>query len=180
MQFKTESEIYYILKTRIEAYLPQITNWRAGGIMRAILRVTAAAIRLIYVTLEYLYWNIFATYADRETLCRMYEDWGLVWDSPTTTNARKTVLGMYRQKGVGTKQWFSDTVIANFDEITTAAVQTGLRALNSVDITVSYHNNPVPDDILAEIQDYFARDDKNVCGIDVLVKTVVDQTATAL
>lgn len=180
MQFKTEAEIYYVLKTRIESYLPQITNWQPGGIMRAILRVTAAGIRLLYVTMEFLYWNIFATYADREALRRHYEDWGLVWDSPTTSEARKTVLNMYRQKGCGTKKWFEDTVLLNFDEVSSATVETGLRALNSVDITVSYHNRSVPDDVLDEIQTYFAQDDKNVCGIDVLVKTIGEAAVSTL
>jgi hypothetical protein len=172
MTFKSESEIYEDLKTRIQTYLPEITNWQPGGIMRAILRVTAAAIRLLYVTLEFLYWNIFPTYADRTSLRRYYEDWGLPWDAPTTENARKTVLNMYRQKGCGTKQWFRDTVLFNFDEVTSADVTFGLRALNSCDILVKYHNQSVSDDVLEDIQTYFAQDDKNVCGIDVLIKTL--------
>jgi uncharacterized phage protein gp47/JayE len=168
MTFLRESEIYQSLIANFETYL----GFTPGRIIKAIFRVTASAIRLLYVALEYLYWNIFATYADRSALRRMYEDWGLTWDSPTTDNARKTILNMYRQKGVGTKKWFADTVLFNFSEVTTATIEAGLRGLNTIDITVAYHSNPVPDDIVSDIQDYFTQDDKAVCGIDVLIKTL--------
>lgn len=171
MTFKTEGEIYNDLKTKLQIYIPAITNYEPGGIARAILRVTAAAIRLLYVVLEFLYWNIFATYADREALRRHYEDWGLTWNSPTTSDARKTILNKYRQKGVGSLKWYEDTILLNFEEVDSAIAETGIRGINTIDITVSYHNSPLPDDVLQDIQDYFAQDDKNVCGIDVLVKT---------
>lgn len=170
MTFKTEGEIYNDLKTKIQFYIPAITNWNPGGITRAILRVTAAAIRVLYVVLAFLYWNIFAMYADREALRRYYEDWGLTWDSPTTSDARKTILNKYRQKGVGSLKWYEDTILLNFEEVTSAIAETGVRGINTVDITVSYHNSPLPNDVLQDIQDYFAKDDKNVCGIDVLIK----------
>ena len=166
--FKTESQIYSDLVSGFETRL----GFTPGRIIKAIFRVTASAIRLLYVVLEYLYWNIFPTYADRQALRRMYEDWGLTWDSPTTSNARKTILNMYRQKGVGTIQWFSDTVLFNFSEVTNALVEAGIRGLNTIDITVSYHSRSVPDDIVSDIQSYFEQDDKAVCGIDVLVKTL--------
>lgn len=178
MLFKTQGEIYADLKTKLETYIPELAP--LGRIARAICRVVAAGIRLLYVTLEFLYWNIFATYADRESLRRHYEDWGITWDDPTTEEARRTVLNMYRQKGVGTKKWFEDTVILNFDEITDATAEIGLRGINTVDITISYHNLGIPDDTVQAVQDYFAQDDKNVCGVDVLIKTTGTEASTIL
>jgi len=172
MTFKTEGEIFTDLKTKLQTYIPAITNWLAGGIARGILRVTAGAIRLLYVTLEYLYWNIFVTYGDRESLRRHYEDWGLTWDYPITAAARKTLLNMYRQKGVGSKKWFEDTVILNFEEVTEAKGEIGTRGINTIDIEVTYHNGAVPDDTIQSIEDFFDADDKNICGIDVLIRTI--------
>jgi len=168
MTFKKESEIY----TSMKNYLQSLLGFEPGRIFCAILRVSAAAIRLLYVTLEYLYWDIFATYADRAALRRFYEDWGLTWDNPTTEQARKTVLNQYRQKSCGTKQWFEDTVKFNFDTVTQATATIGARGLNTVDIAVSYHNHPVPDDTIQEIQDYMDADDKKICAIDVLIKSI--------
>ena len=179
MNFKTEGEIFNDLKTRITNYIPELTDFSPGSIIRAILRVIASGIRMLYVTLEYLYWNIFPTYADREALRRYYEDWGLTWDNPDTETARKTVLNMFRQKGIGTKKWFEDSVLLNFDEVDNVEVEVGLRGINTVDITVSYHNLPVPDDLIQEIQNFFDSDDKKICGIDVFVKTIEIQEVTS-
>ncbi len=170
MTFKTEGEIYDFLKTKVENYISEIPDVNAARIVKAICRSVSAGIRLLFVVLEFLYWNTFATYADREALRRHYEDWGLTWDSPTTSDARKTVLNMYRQKGVGSKKWFEDTILLNFDEVTSAIVEIGVRGINTVDVTVSYHNSSIPDDVLQDIQDFFDLDDKDICGIDVLIK----------
>ncbi len=171
MTFKTEGDIFDDLKAKIQTYIPEITNWNAGGKARGITRVAAAGIRLLYVALEYIYWNIFPTFADREALRRHYEDWGLTWDSPTTSDARKTILNKYRQKGCGSKKWFEDTVVLNFEEVTKTVAEIGVRGINTVDITVTYHNYAVPNDTIEEIQTFFDQDDKNICGIDVLIKT---------
>lgn len=173
MTFKKESDIYADLVTDFQIYL----GFEPGKVIKAILRVIAASMRLVYVVCEFIYWNIFATYADRAALRRMYEDWGLEWNSPTTAQARKTILNMYRQKGVGTKKWFADTVLFNFSEVTTATVQVNQRGLNTIDITVLYHNHPVPADIISQIQAFFDADDKKICGVSVLIKTFEPQTA---
>jgi len=174
MTFKKETEIYEDLKTKITAYIPELTYWESGSIIRALTRSIASAIRLLYVNLENLYFNIFPTYADRAALRRYYEDFGIPWDNPSTENARKTVLNYYRQKGIGTKEYFRQAVLSNFPEVTSCTVQTNMRGPNTIDLILSYHGHPVPEDTIAEIQDFFNSDDKKICGIDMLVKTIPD------
>lgn len=174
MTFKTEGQIYTSMKTKFEA----IVGFVPGRIASAILRVCAAGIRLLYVVLEYLYWNIFVTYADREALRRDYEDWNMTWNNPTTENARKTVLNKYRQKGIGTKKWYEDAVTLNFPEVSHAGAVIGARGINTVDVEVIYHNRAVGDDTMGDIQAWFDNDDNKVCCVDVLVKT--DETLEPL
>ena len=167
MTFKTQGQIYESMKDKFETTF----GFAAGRIFQGIMRVVAAGISIAYIALEYVYWNIFATYADRESLRRMYEDWNVAWDNPTTDNARKTVLNKLRQKGTGTSQWFEDACTLNFDEVTEATAVIGARGLGTVDVTVTYHHLPVSEDVIEDIQAFFDSEDNDVVCCDVLVKT---------
>lgn len=177
MHFKTTSEIFADMKAQLQTEAPQITNWRTRGIVRSILAVVAAAVSMLWDRLKLLYLGIWAQYADRVTLRRYYELWGLTWsDSLDTETARETVLGMYRQKGKGTKAWFRAVVLSEFKEnVTDAVVSLRARGPNTVDIKVSYNGGPVIEDAefsVSDIQTFFADDENNVVGAEVLVESV--------
>ncbi|MBA7616291.1 hypothetical protein ES703_23587 [subsurface metagenome] len=142
--------------------------------MRSILAVVAAAISLLWDRLKILYLDLWAQYADRTTLRRYYELWGLDWSEDIATEtARETVLALYRQKGRGTKAWYRSVVISEFsDYVTDATVYMRQRGPNTVDIVVSYNGGPVYEDHITEIQNFFDDDEQNVVGAEVLVKSV--------
>ncbi|MQY70371.1 hypothetical protein GH141_00370, partial [bacterium] len=161
-------------KAQLANEAPQITNWRTRGVVRSILAVVAAAISLLWDRLKILYLDLWAQYADRTTLRRYYELWGLDWSEDIATEtARETVLALYRQKGRGTKAWYRSVVISEFsDYVTDATVYMRQRGPNTVDIVVSYNGGPVYEDHITEIQNFFDDDEQNVVGAEVLVKSV--------
>lgn len=177
LHFKTASEIFQDMKAQLQTEVPQITNWRTRGVVRSILMVVAAAISMLWDRLKMLYLDLWAQYADRTTLRRYYELWGLTWsESLATETARETVLAQYRQKGKGTKAWYRAVVLSEFkDYVTDAVVSMCARGPNTVDIQVSYNGGPVLEDdtfSLAAIQTLFESDANNVVGAEVLVKSV--------
>lgn len=170
--FKTEEEIYNDLKSDIQTEIPEITNWSPGGVARALLSVVAAAIRLLYVVLQTLYFNMFPQDADRESLKRYYDEWGLSWDNPDTQTARATVLNKYRENSViGTKKWYEDTVKDQFAVVTEAALIPNYRSPGTADLVVTHHNRPLFRSDIEDIQDYFDQDANKVIGMDLLVRT---------
>jgi len=177
LHFKTSNEIFTDMKAQMQAEAPEITNWRTRGVVRSILAVVAAAVSMLWDRLKLMYLNIWAQYADRLTLRRYYELWGLAWsDNVDTETARQAVLGMYRQKGKGTKAWYRAVVLSEFKgHVTDATVAMRARGPNTIDIEVSYNGGPVLEDDEFDVQDiqaFFDDDEQNVVGAEVLVESV--------
>jgi uncharacterized phage protein gp47/JayE len=178
--FKSEEEVYTDLKTAVQADIPEITNWSPGSVTRAFLMVIAAAIRLLYVVLQSLYFNMFPQDADRESLKRYYDLWGMSWDNPDTDTARKTVLNKYRETAViGTKPWYEGTMLAQFDSVVNQAVcYPNYRGPGTADLVVMRNNRPIYSADLTTIRDYFNQDSNKVVGMDLLIRTTqVDDDA---
>lgn len=171
LHFKTANEVFNDMKAQLQNEAPQITNWRTRGVVRSILTVVAAAISLLWDRIKLMYLDLWAQYSDRTTLRRYYELWGLTWsDTLGTETARREVLGMYRQKGKGTKAWYRSVVLSEFSEhVTDATVSMRGRGPNTVDIKVSYNGGQVYEDMVDEIQDFFEQDENNVAGAEVKV-----------
>lgn len=174
LHFKSANEVFNDMKDQLANEAPQITNWRTRGVVRSILAVVAAAISLLWDRLKILYLDLWAQYADRTTLRRYYELWGLDWSEDIATEtARETVLALYRQKGRGTKAWYRSVVLSEYKGyVTDATVYMRQRGPNTVDIVVSYNGGPVYEDHITEIQNFFDDDEQNVVGAEVLVKSV--------
>ena len=177
LHFKTQDEVFTDMKAQMQAEAPEITNWRTRGVVRSILAVVAAPIAILWDRLKLMYLGIWAQYADRLTLRRYYELWGLTWsENLDTETARETVLSMYRQKGKGTKAWYRAVVLSEFKEhVTDAVVSMRARGPNTIDIEVRYNGGPVLADdefSIQDIQDFFDDDENNVVGAEVLVQSV--------
>jgi uncharacterized phage protein gp47/JayE len=174
--FKSQQEIYDDMKSALTSQIPGLTNWSPGGIARALLDVVAAAIRVAYVVLQSLFFNMFPQDADRETLKRFYEEWGLTWDDPDEETARATVLNKYRESVIiGTKAWYELTVKTQFDVVTEAVLSPNYRGPGTADLLVLSHGRRVGEDDLADIRDFFAQDANKVIGVDLYVKTLGEQ-----
>jgi len=174
IHFKTANEVFTDMKTQLVAEAPQITNGAAQGVVRAIFRVVAAAISMLWDRLKLLYLDLWAQYSDRLTLRRYYELWGLTWsDSLDTETARAAVLACYRQKGKGTKAWYRAVTLQQFkDYVSDATVTMRVRGPNTVDVAVSWNGGAVYEDTIDDIQDFFEQDENNVAGAEVLVRSV--------
>lgn len=173
LHFKSANEVFNDMKDQLANEAPQITNWRTRGVVRSILAVVAAAISLLWDRLKILYLDLWAQYADRTTLRRYYELWGLDWSEDIATEtARETVLALYRQKGKGTKAWYRSVVLSEYKGyVTDATVYMRQRGPNTVDIVVSYNGGPVYEK-LEDIKNFFSLDENNVVGAEVLVTSV--------
>ena len=172
-EFKSEEDVYNDLKTGLQSELPQVTNYTPGSVARALIAVIAAAIRVLYVTLETLYFNMFPQDADLESLKRYYDEWGLTWDEPEAETARRTVLNKYRENSViGTKGWYEDTVRAQFTGMVTAAeLLPNYRGPGTADLVVWHNNRALYDSDIETIQGYFDSEANKVIGIDLLVRS---------
>lgn len=174
IHFKSANEVFTDMKTQLQAEAPQLTNWLTRGVVRSIVTVVSAAISMLWDRLKLLYLDLWAQYADRWTLRRYYELWGLTWsDNISTETARQAVLACYRQKGKGTKAWYRAVVLAEFkDYVSDASVTLRARGPNTVDVDVSYNGGAVYEDTIEDINDFFAQDENNVAGVEVLVRSV--------
>ena len=171
--FKTEEEIYTSMKQGVidDGDLP-ITNWSSGSTISAFLKVIATAIRIIYIVLQQIYFNMFPQDADRESLKRFYGMWGLDWNSPETETARLTVFNKYQKKSViGTVPWYKDTVLSQFASIVNqAACYPNHRGPGTTDLVLMRNNRPIYPDDLETIRAFFAQDGYDVCE-DLLIRT---------
>jgi uncharacterized phage protein gp47/JayE len=175
--FKTQQVIFTDMKTSIQTELPDVTNWGPSGKLKAILAVVAAAMRQLYVILQSFWFNMFPQDADLETLQRYYELWGLTWDNPTIEVARMTVLNKYRETSViGTKGWYEATVLYQFPQVTHATLMPNHRGPGTADLLVSRNNLPLYESDVTEIQAYFDAAGNKVLGMDLLVRTLEEQS----
>lgn len=179
--FKTEEDIYNDLKSGIQTEISAITNWSPGGVTRSIIAVAASAIRILYVTLQSLYFNMFPQHADLETLKRHYEEWGLPWDDPTLETARQTVLNKYQENSViGTKGWYEETVKAQFPIVTDATLIPSYRGPGTADLVVWRNNRTIYGSDIDSIQAFFDLDANKVIGMDLLVKSTGETSGGAV
>ena len=180
-EFKTEEEIFEDMKSVVQDDVPSITNYSPHSAIGAILSVTAAAIRLLYVILQVLYFNIFPQDADRESLKRYYDLWGLTWDNPDTETARLTVLNKYRENSIiGTKSWYELTVLSQFASIVNqATLYPNHRGPGTADLVVMRNNRAIYPTYLQTIRTYFGQDANKVLGIDLVICTTSEETAYA-
>jgi len=169
---KSLEDIYDNMKSNMQTAVPTLTNWGKGSVIRAILQVTAAGIRLCYVVVEIIYFNLFPQDADREGLKREYEEWGLTWDDPDTEVARKIVLNKYQGSNVlGTKDWYENIILNSFNTVSEATCYPNARGPGTVNLYVTYRNSPLLESEVQEIQDYFDDPDNQPTGADILVYT---------
>ena len=171
--FKTQEEIYVSMRDNLQAAKPDITNWTSASVIRAILQIISGAIRVVYVVLERIYLNLFATDADRTALKREYDLWGLDWDDPETEEARKVILSKYQGKNViGTKAWYENTALAQFPAaISSAVCYPNSRGPGTLDLYVLRHNSPIMDSEVQQIQDFFDAPENHPLGADIRVRT---------
>jgi len=175
---KKEEEIYNDLKTGMQTEIPSITNYSAGSVIRALLSVIAAALRLVYINIQTLYFNQFPMYSDIEACERYYDMWGLTWDDPDLKTARSTILNKYRENAViGTKKWYEDTVKDQFPIVTRATLYPNYRGPGTADLLVLRNNGPIFDSDITAIQNFFDADANKVLGMDLLVTTMEDLSA---
>lgn len=176
--FKTQTEIFNDLKTQVQVEIPEITNWGPKGVARCLVAVISAALRIIYVVLQSLYFNMFPQDADLETLKRFYDEWGLTWDDPDLETARRTVLNKFQESSViGTKKWYEQTVKFQFDVVTDAVAYPNYRGPGTVDLFVLHNGGSVGDDDLEDIRDFFGQDANKVIGVDLTVRTAEESYA---
>lgn len=171
--FKTEEDVYNDLKSGVQTEIPAITNWSPGGGTRSILAVAAAGIRVLYVTLQSLYFNMFPQDADLESLKRSYDEWGLTWNDPDLETARRTVLNKYQENSViGTKGWYGETVKAEFDIVTDALLLPGHRGPGTADLVIWHNNHTIYSSDVEDVQEFFDLDANKVIGMDLLVRSI--------
>lgn len=164
--FKTAREIYNEMYNELQSRVPNLT----GKVVSALLYVVALAISSVWYAVNKLWFNIWPQHADRDTLRKFYEEWGLDWDYPDEETARKVVLSQYRCKGIGTKGWYRDVVLQNFGNyVDNVEVLPNERGPGTIDIYVYFGNRVVDEGIVSEIQELFEQDEYRVAGIDVKV-----------
>lgn len=172
--FKTEQDVYDDVVTYVQAQLPEITNWSAGSPEHAIARAIAFGVSMAWKLLYIVYSNIWVTTADILGIRNWYEVFGIAWDSPTLEEGRRQMLASFRERHLGTKAWYEETAVEQFDEVTEATYFNGRRGVNTADLLILAHGGDVMDTTKAAVQTYFDNADRKVLTLDLSVVTLID------
>jgi uncharacterized phage protein gp47/JayE len=171
---KDQGEIFAQMKDDLQAAIPQLTHFERGSVIRAILQVIAAAISVIYVIVQQLYFNVFPQDADRLTLKRQYQQWGITWDDPETEEARMVVLSQYRKKAAkGTKDWYEEITLENFSLVTSAVCSPNHYGPGTVDLLVMHNNSPLNSSYMQGIEDFFNEPENKIITVDLRIRTAL-------
>lgn len=174
---RTESQLYAELEAYVKANIPTLTSFSEGSPERALAKLCAYAVSLLWKMLYSVYINIWGTTADRAGLRRWYEVFGLVWVGAETKVARAQVLAKFRERFLGTASWYELTATEQFAEVTEAYFFAGRRGVNTGDLLVLHHGGDVLESTVASVQAYFDAVERKVCCIDVRVLTRRDVEA---
>jgi hypothetical protein len=174
MILKTEQSIYDDIVTFIKAACPEITGFTPGSPENAVVRLMAYGISLMYKQLYGVFINIWPTLADLSGLRREYEQFGLTWNSPLLNVARANILAKYRERSIGTPNWYTETAVAEFEDITEAVFVAGIRGVNTGDLYIFSNGGDCLEDTITDCQAYFDDPNRKVVCIDVQVKTLRD------
>jgi hypothetical protein len=175
--FKTESQIYNDIETYVTAQLPQLTNWSEGSIERAIVKLCAFALSMAWKILYIIYLNIWATTGDAPGLRNWYEVFGLTWVGEVKEDARKQVLASFRERRLGTANWYEETAVDQFDDVTEAHFFAGIRGVNACNLLILDHGGDCHENTVTAVQAYFDNAQRKVCAIDLEVVTYRDMEA---
>lgn len=172
--FKTEQDVYDDVVTYVQTQLPEITNWSAGSPEHAIARAIAFGMSMAWKLLYIVYSNIWVTTADILGIRNWYEVFGIAWDSPTLEEGRRQMLASFRERHLGTKAWYEETAVEQFDEVTEATYFNGRRGVNTADLFILNNGGDVMDTAKAAVQTYFDNTDRKVLTLDLAVITLSD------
>jgi hypothetical protein len=178
---KTEQQMYDDVETYVKAQLPDLTNWNEGSPERAIAQLIKLALSMIWKPLYIAYKNIWPTTADYTGLRNWYEQFALAWLGESEEVVRANVLAKFRERSMGTAQWYEDTAITQFAEVTAAEFLAGRRGAGTADLLILRYGNDVLDDTLTAVQAYFDNPSRKICTFDlkVITRKKVDEEAAA-
>jgi hypothetical protein len=171
--FKTEQQIYDDVKEYITNNT-DLTNWSEGSIERAIARLVGFALSMAWKMLYLIYSNIWPTTGDAAGLRNWYEVFGLTWSGESTDEARKQVLAKFRERSMGTADWYEKSAVEQFPDVTACHFVSGVRGPNTADLIVLSHGSDCTQTTVEEVQSYFDNVQRKVCTLDVQVKTYSD------
>ncbi|MEE9456753.1 MAG: hypothetical protein V3W11_06355 [bacterium] len=175
--FKTEQQIY----DDVKAYITEntdLTNWSEGSPERAIARLVAFALSMAWKILYLVYSNIWPTTGDAAGLRNWYEVFGLTWSGESTEAARKQVLAKFRERSMGTADWYEKTAVDQFPAVTDCHFVAGVRGPNTADLIVLHHAADCMQTTVEDVQAYFDNAQRKLCTFDVQVKTYSDIEGT--
>jgi hypothetical protein len=120
------------------------------------------------------YQNICATTSDGAGLRRWYEVFGFAWVGESEVEARRTVLEAFRNRMLGTANWYEATAVDQFDEVTEAHFFAGIRGVNTCDLLILHNEGDCLEVTVAAVQAYFDNVQRKVVAIDLRVITYKD------
>jgi hypothetical protein len=172
--FKTEQQIYDDIEAYIRTQLPALTSWSEGSVERAIAKLDAYALSMAWKILYIIYSNIWATTGDAAGLRNWYEVFGTTWVGETADEARKQVLAAFRERRLGTADWYEETAVDQFDDVTEAHFFAGIRGVNTCDLLILDHGGDCHENTVTAVQAYFDNVQRKVCCIELRVITYRD------
>ena len=172
--FKTEQQIYDDVLAYIQAQIPTLTSWAPGSFERAFARAIAYACTMMWKILFICYQNIWATLADVAGLRNWYEVFGMTWTGEQEVDARLQVLARFRERSLGTANWYEVTAVAQFDDVTEAHFIAGVYGVNTAALLILSHGSDCMEDTITDVQAYFDNVQRKVVTIDVRVITYRD------
>lgn len=175
--FKTENQIYDDIVTYVQAQLPELTSWSAESVEAGFARLNAYAQSMAWKILYIVYSNIWATTADVGGLRNWYEVFGISWVGESEEDARKQVLAAFRERRLGTADWYEQTAVDQFDDVTEAHFFAGIRGVNACDLLILHNGGDCLEDTVTNVQAYFDNAQRKVAAIDVRVITYRDVEA---
>lgn len=175
--FKTEQDTHDAIVAYAQTQLPALTNWSEESIEYAFARLNAYAQSMAWKVNYINYQNIWATTGDVAGLRNWYEVFGIAWVGESAEEARKQVLAAFRERRLGTADWYEETAVDEFDEVTEAHFFAGIRGVNASDLLILHNGGDCLEDTVTAVQAYFDNAQRKVAAIDVRVITYRDVEA---
>lgn len=175
--FKTDSQIITAMEAYIQAQAATADlAFDDGSPEKAIVKMSAYGLLMIYTITYIFYQNIWAHLADRVGLSEWYQVFGLTWVGEALDEARAQILAKFRERALGTPGWFEATVVNQFAEVTEATyVNVGV---NIALLAVFHNGGDVDDTTVTNIQTYFDNPNRKVVTLDLRVVTYNNFEAT--
>ena len=150
--FKTEQQIYDDVLTYIQAQIPELTSWAPGSFERAFARAVAYGCTMMWKILYIVNQNIFATIADVAGLRNWFEVFGMTWTGAQEVEARRQVLARFRERSLGTADWYEVTAVDQFDDVTEAQFVAGVYGVNTAALLIFHHGSDCVEDTVTDVQ----------------------------